>query len=176
MECNCILLQISLGRVFFQTPPGWSCIHVAALPTAFDADRSGGLTNVQLCHKCDRWPWECTGQTCTCYAWKRALEDVSDLQIPFPFCYSHQWKYMETNGINSNIMERKVLQLQWNTVGLGSGFMICLHLLADDVFSLCLNFLTSKIGWSALMPTAGGNSNTININMNKEHHSRYSVV
>lgn len=43
---------------------------------------------------------------------KRALEDVSDLQIPFPFCHSHQWKNVETSGINSNIMEGKVLQLQ----------------------------------------------------------------
>ena len=46
VECNCILLQISLFRVFFQTPPDRSCVHMAALPTAFDADRSGGLTKV----------------------------------------------------------------------------------------------------------------------------------
>ena len=36
-----------------------------------------------------------------------ALEDVSDPQIPFSFCPSDQWKYRETNGTNSNTMERK---------------------------------------------------------------------
>ena len=46
VECNCILLQISLFRVFFQTPPDRSCVHMAALPTAFEADRSGGWTKV----------------------------------------------------------------------------------------------------------------------------------
>lgn len=150
MECNHIPLQISLQNTWAESS---KLLHAGVVPSfaygmgPLDADLSGGLADEWLCHKCDRWPWEWTEQTsiCCCLVeghWKMFLT----LKYPFLFAPVANGNTGKPMGPTVIQWKEKVLQLQWNVQSLSPGFMICLHILADDLLSLY---------WSALMPTAG---------------------